>query len=105
MSIIFFSPKTDVNVREAVCKNLDIMTEALTDKYLDLPAMVGADRSDSFQFLVDQVCQRINGWKEKILSSGGKEVLLKAIVKAIPSYAMSVFKIPKHICKGITTAM
>jgi hypothetical protein len=56
MSIIFFSPKTDVNVREAVCKNLDIMTEALTDKYLDFPAMVGADRSDSFQFLVDQVC-------------------------------------------------
>jgi hypothetical protein len=84
---------------------LDIMTEAFTDKYLGLPAMVGVDRSDSFQFLVDRVCQRINGWKEKILSSGGKEVLLKAIAQAIPSYAMSVFKIPKQICKGITTTM
>jgi ribonuclease HI len=104
-SSIFFSPNTPVDEREAICTNLDIMTEALTDKYLGLPAMVGADRSDSFQFLVDRVCQRINGWKEKILSSGGKEVLLKAIAQAIPSYAMSVFKIPKQTCKGITTAM
>jgi hypothetical protein len=32
-------------------------------------------------------------------------VLLKATAQAIPSYAMSVFKIPKQICKGITTAM
>jgi hypothetical protein len=36
---------------------------------------------------------------------GGKEVLLKAIVQAIPTFAMSVLKIPKQICKGITNAM
>jgi hypothetical protein len=94
-STIFFSPNTEVAERESICVKLDIMTEALTDKYLGLPAMVGADRTECFQFLVDRVCKRINWWKEKILSSGGKEVLLKAIAQAIPSYAMSVFKIPK----------
>jgi hypothetical protein len=104
-STIFFSPNTEVAERESICVKLDIMTEALTDKYLGLPAMVGADRTDCFQFLVDRVCKRINGWKEKILSSGGKEVLLKAIAQAIPSYAMLGFKIPKQICKGITTAI
>jgi hypothetical protein len=46
---------------------LDIMTECLTDKYLGLPGMVGMDRSDCFQFLVDGVCKRINGWMEKFL--------------------------------------
>jgi hypothetical protein len=75
------------------------MIEALTGNYLGLPAIVGADRSGTFQFLVDRICKRISGWKEKLLSTGGKEVLSKAIAHAIPSYAMSVFKIPQKIAK------
>lgn len=104
-SSIFFSPSTEPEVREEVCTILNIMTEAPTDKYLGLPAIVGADRSDNFRFLIDRVLKRLLGWKEKNLSTGGKEMLLKAIAQAIPSYAMSVFKIPKQICKGITDGM
>jgi hypothetical protein len=100
-SCIFFSPNTTVDMRARVCTILNILTESLTDKYLGLPTHVGADRSDCFQYLVDRLCQRIEGWKEKILSLGGKEVLLKVVAQAIPSYAISVFKIPKSICKGI----
>ena len=42
-----------------------MMTESLSDKYLGLPALVGADRSDCFRHLIDRVVTRINGWKEK----------------------------------------
>ena len=48
-SSVYFSPNTKVGVREDVCRVLDIMTEALSDKYLGLPTMVGVDRSDCFQ--------------------------------------------------------
>jgi hypothetical protein len=104
-SSIFFSPNIRVEEREVICNILNILTEALTDKYLGLPSIVGADHSDCFQFLIDRICKRISGWKEKLLSVGGKEVLLKAIAQAIPSYVMSVFKIPQKICKGIMAAM
>jgi hypothetical protein len=40
-------------------------------------------------------------WKNKFLSQVGKEVLIKAIVQAIPTYCMSVFLLPRTLCKEI----
>ena len=104
-SSIFFSPCTPVDIRVEVCTALNIMVEAITDKYLGLPPIVGVDRTDCFQHLIDRVLSRIRGWKEKLLSYGGREVLLKAVIQAIPSYATLVFKLPKQVCNSITTAM
>jgi hypothetical protein len=87
-SSIFFSPNTNVLVREEVCLHLNILVESLTEKYLGLPSLVG-DITDCFQHLIERICQRINGWNEKLLSIGWKEILLKAIAQAIPAYPMS----------------
>jgi hypothetical protein len=38
---------------------------------------------------------------EKLLSIGGKEILLKAIAQSILVYAMFVFLLPKKVCKKI----
>jgi hypothetical protein len=104
-SSIYFSPNTNVLLRAEICETLHIDTEALSDKYLGLPAIVGADRSDNFIHFVERIIQRINGWKEKYLSIGGKEILLKAVAQAIPVYAMSVFQIPIGVCKRMTDAI
>ena len=101
-SSIFFSGNTEVEVKALVCETLNVMTESLNDKYLGLPALVGADRSDCFWHLVERVRARIGGWKEKLLSLGGKEILIKSIAQAIPVYAMMVFRLPQKICKGIS---
>jgi hypothetical protein len=104
-SSIYFSPNTDVNVRVAMCDILHIDTEAISDKYLGLPALVGADRSDCFMHFVERILQRISGWKEKLLSIGGKEILIKAVLQSIPIHAMSVFNITKKVCKKINDAI
>jgi hypothetical protein len=98
-NLAFFSPNKRVEVRVEVYQEL----KSLNDKYLGLPAMLGADRTDCFLYLIEKV--RINGWKEKSLSMGGKEVLLKVIAQAMPVFAMTGFKIPKNVCKGITDAI
>ncbi|XP_074306059.1 uncharacterized protein LOC141641287 [Silene latifolia] len=41
------------------------------------------------------------GWRGAMLSKAGKETLIKSIVQAIPTYAMSVFKIPNFFCDEI----
>jgi hypothetical protein len=45
-SSISFSPNTPVEVKVEICNTLNINTEALSNKYLGLLALVGADRSD-----------------------------------------------------------
>lgn len=46
---------------------------------------------------------RMQGWKEKLLSQAGKEVMIKAVIQSIPTYSMSVFKLPVSLCKDIET--
>ena len=43
----------------------------------------------------------MQGWKEKLLSQPGKEVMIKAVIQSILAYSMSVFKLPASLCKEI----
>lgn len=49
--------------------------------------------------------QKIVSWKAKLLSLRENEVLLKSVAQALPSYVMSVFKLPKRACKKLMGAM
>ncbi|KAH9768956.1 reverse transcriptase domain-containing protein [Citrus sinensis] len=71
------------------------------ENYLGLPAMVGRKRSGFFNDIKLKVLNKISSWQYKFFSCGGKEVLIKAAVQAIPAFAMSVFKIPLGICEDI----
>ena len=39
----------------------------------------------------------MQGWMEKSLSAGGKEVLIKSVAQAIPTYSMACFKLPRSM--------
>ncbi|CAL9022256.1 unnamed protein product [Prunus brigantina] len=75
------------------------------EKYLGLPTVAGKGRKQLFQQLKDKLWKHISGWKEKLLSRAGKEVLIKAVLQAIPTYSMSCFRIPKGLCKELTGIM
>lgn len=77
--------------------------EALShhEKYLSLPSMLGKSKYQYFSKLKEKVCNKLHCWKSRLFSSGGKEVLIKAVAQAIPTYAMSVFKLPSTLCDDI----
>ena len=45
------------------------------------------------------------GWKEKFISKAGRDVLIKTMAQAIPTYAMSLFKLPKSMCDSINSLL
>ncbi|XP_021752040.1 uncharacterized protein LOC110717604 [Chenopodium quinoa] len=64
------------------------------EKYLGIPTIVGRSKKSVFTTLKDSIWKKLQGWKEKLLSRAGKEVLLKAVIQAIPTYLMGVYRIP-----------
>ena len=71
------------------------------EKYLGLPAIVGKNRRASLNYIKDRVWNKLQRWKEKLLSQAKKEVLLKVVVQAIPTFAMGCFKLPVGLCRDI----
>ncbi|XP_050222174.1 uncharacterized protein LOC126672268 [Mercurialis annua] len=71
------------------------------ERYLGLPSTVGRNKKDSFQAILDIIGQKLQAWKVNLFSSGGKEVLIKAIIQSIPNYYMNCFKLPLGLIEKI----
>ncbi|GLT61041.1 hypothetical protein SLA2020_337760 [Shorea laevis] len=102
---IFFSRNTSPEAREIILQLSGVPASQNFDKYLGLPALVGRSKIREFHNIKDRVWKRLNDWKTKFLSQAGKEILLKAVVQAIPTYSMSVFLLPKELCRALNSMM
>lgn len=54
---------------------------------------------------IEKVLARMEGWKGSLLNPAGKEILIKAIIQAIPSYIMSIVKLPKTFSDKLIAAV
>ena len=77
------------------------MQDTRHGKYLGLPSIIGRSKTKVFAEVKEKVGRKLAGWKEKLLSIGGKEILIKAVAQAVPTYTMNCFLIPKGLCEEI----
>ena len=81
------------------------MQDTRHKKYLGLPSIIGKSKVEIFAEIKERVERKLSGWKEKMLSVCGQEILIKAVAQAIPTYTMSCFQIPKSFCDEIEAMM
>ena len=77
------------------------MQDTRHGKYLGLPSIIGRSKTKVFAEVKEKVRRKLARWKGKLLSIGGKEILIKAVAQAVPTYTMSYFLIPKGLCEEI----
>ena len=75
------------------------------EEYLGLPIASGKSKVNTFKKLQEKITKRVMGWKQKFISKAGCEILIKTVAQAIPTYSMSLFKIPKTICDNINSIL
>ena len=49
------------------------------EAYLGLPSLVGRSKNKTFMQLEQRVANKVLGWKEKLLTPTGKEILMKSV--------------------------
>lgn len=102
---VSFSNKRTADIRRRVTSVLGIKEVLSHDKYLGLPTLFKRSKKISFTGIKDRIWKKLQGWKEKLLSKAGKEILIKAVAQSIPSYAMSCFKLPASFCDDVERIM
>ena len=62
--------------------------------YLGLPLVGNSKACGFWDLLIERLSRRLDGWKKTYLSFGGRITLIHSCLSHIPSYFLSLFKIP-----------
>ena len=104
-SSVFFSLNTHQDTKDGIFAILGPMHDSRHSKYLGLSSFIGRSKNQVFSILKDRVGQKLVGWKGKLLSICGKEVLFKAVAQAIPTYTISYFQLPQGLYEDLESMM
>jgi len=98
-SEVSYSRNVSENMKNMLQQRLGFKAVETHDRYLGFPTIIGRSKKNVFQNVRDRVWKKLKGWKERFLSRAGKEILIKAVVQAIPMYAMQCFELPVTMCE------
>lgn len=91
-SRLIFSSDIPVNVRNSLATVLNIPIWDNVGSYLGVPAEWGRSEIHSLKWIKERVLSKMDGWKEKLLNQAGKEVVIKAVLQAIPSCTLLAYQ-------------
>ena len=100
-----FGSKVVASLKTDLKRSLDINQEGGMGMYLRLPEKICGSKKQVFSFVQERLNDSTNSWSSKLLSKGGKEVKIKSIAQAVPTYVMSCYLLPQGITKILTSAV
>ncbi|KAL6190175.1 hypothetical protein ACLB2K_036573 [Fragaria x ananassa] len=100
-SSVVFSRNVSPEIQSELAAILQVKLSTEHDRYLGLPLRVGRSKTQIFAYIKEKFSNKLLGWKAKLFSVAGKEVLIKAVAQTMPLYAMNCYLLPKTLCEDI----
>ncbi|XP_024178686.1 uncharacterized protein LOC112184671 [Rosa chinensis] len=100
-SSVVFSKNVHPDVKGNLASILGVQCVEDHGRYPGLPLHVGKLKTAIFSYLKERLTKKLISWRTKILSSAGKEILMKAVAQVIPTYVMSCYMLPKGLCDDL----
>lgn len=95
---ILFSSNTPLVDQSKVLQEIAGVICGNYDRYLGLPTLIGKSTYNTFRWIKERVWSKISNWNHRFLSQARREILIKAILQALPMFSISVFILPKKLC-------
>lgn len=95
---VYFSLNVAEDKRREISQILEVHNEITNTMYLGLPSLVGRSKKRVFNYLKEKATKKIQEWRAKPISQGGKTVLIRNVAHVISTYSMSCFLLPKTLC-------
>lgn len=92
-SEVSFSTNVSVTTRDCMKSKLNFRAVGSHSKYLGLPVVFWRKKKEVFSLVNDIIWKKVKGWMASFLSRAGKEVLIKSVAQAIPSYIMCSYRL------------
>lgn len=76
---VFFSSNMCDNDKQLLSDFFDVPSMKGDAEYLGLPTSWGRLKSEAYSFIVEKTLGVLQGWKQKRMSMGGKEIMIKSV--------------------------
>ncbi|XP_031100850.1 uncharacterized protein LOC116004818 [Ipomoea triloba] len=100
-SFFITSKHCNLNRITAMEEILDMKRSSLPFRYLGVNIFQGRNKIIFYQHILENVNNKLQGWQRKLLSPGGRLVLIKHVLTTIPLYTIAAVQLPRQVIKEL----
>ncbi|KAJ3707671.1 hypothetical protein LUZ61_011376 [Rhynchospora tenuis] len=98
---LFVPISIDESVLPNIASILRCQAKELPITYMGLPLSIRRPKKIHFQPLISAFQRKLDGWKARFLSLGGRLTLIKSVLMALPLHFMQVLKLPPWLIRHL----
>lgn len=97
-----FAPiHVDPDLASQLATSFGCAVASFPQSYLGLPLSTHKLNLKDFFFIIDKIDPRLAGWRGVLLTLAGRAVLVRAVLRALPIYAMTALLLPMGFVQEI----